>query len=209
MIANLNNYLPEEITFVVEDSIKEKFLELIFEGATDPKEIIELVNKNFNAIFPENELATRKMDDFEIRETREEYCLKQENEMPKRIEALAEAIETAKRIKQDAQQQLDALSTEIANLAAEVKKGTKDYVLSSKNTIKIALNGHFLYYSWVNNKFQLVKGEKIPSWDKRSLWAQEDKNRAAMKELFGIDFPEVEKPESEEETDEGDENGDF
>ena len=47
----------------------------------------------------------------------------------------------------------------------------------------------------------LVKAEKIPNWDKRSLWAQEDKNRKAMQELFGIEYPEVERPyDSDEET---------
>ena len=47
---------------------------------------------------------------------------------------------------------------------------------------------------WVNGEFKLVKAEKIPDWDKRSLWAQEDRNRKAMLDLFGIEYPEVERP---------------
>ena len=43
-----------------------------------------------------------------------------------------------------------------------------------------------------------MKGEKISSYDKSSLWAQEDKNRTAMMELFGLDFPEVDVPTEEE-----------
>ena len=41
---------------------------------------------------------------------------------------------------------------------------------------------------------KLVKAEKIPDWDKRSLWAQEDRNRKAMLDLFGLEYPEVERP---------------
>lgn len=44
----------------------------------------------------------------------------------------------------------------------------------------------------------LAKSEKIPSYNKSSLWAQEDKNRVAMMELFGLDFPAPERPSDEE-----------
>ena len=46
----------------------------------------------------------------------------------------------------------------------------------------------------IRDRFKLVKAEKIPDWDKRSLWAQEDRNRKAMLDLFGIEYPEVERP---------------
>lgn len=66
----------------------------------------------------------------------------------------------------------------------------------------MALNGHYCFYSWVDGKFQLVKADKIPEWDKRSLWSQEDRNRQAMMELFGFELPEVQKPITEEDDDE-------
>lgn len=199
MIANLRNYEPEIIEFVVPDVVREKFPPQLFEGSTNIDEIIKLVNENFNATFPTGEVTQRLLDEFEIDEIREEYCIKQENEVPNRERQLLEAIERAKKIKNDAQERLAAIKTEIKDLAAEVKAGTKEYQLSSKNTIKFALNGHYLYYSWVNGALKLVKGEKIPDWDKRSLWAQEDRNRKAMLDLFGIEYPEVERPIDNEE----------
>lgn len=159
MIANLRNYEPETIEFVVPDSIREKFPPVLFQGSTNVGELINMVN-----------------------------------EVPKRERELLEAIERAKKIKSDAQDRLASIKTEIKDLAAEVKKGTREYHLSSKNTIRFALDGYFLYYSWVNGEFKLVKAEKIPDWDKRSLWAQEDRNRKAMLDLFGIEYPEVERP---------------
>lgn len=111
---------------------------------------------------------------------------------------LEEALETAKRIKKDAEERYSSLLLEIRELAAKVKGGTKDFNLSSKYTFRIALDGYFLFYSWVDNKFQLAKALRIPEWDKRGLWSQEEKNRQAMMDLFGYEFPEVAMPTPED-----------
>lgn len=207
MLSNIKDYRPEQIEFVLSDKVKEMFPQTLFDGADNPEEIVKIVNEKFNALFPENEVATRKMDEHEILEVREEYCLKQENEVPKRMIELAEAIDTAKRMKKEAEDRYESLLSEIRDLAAMVKTGTKEFNLSPTNTMRIALNGYYCFYSWVDGKFQLVKTDRIPEWDKRSLWSQEDRNRQAMMELFGIEFPEVEKPEDAEESEE--ENDDF
>ena len=205
MLANIQNYRPETIEFVLSDKAKELFPQTLFDGADNPEEIVRIVNEKFNALFPENEVAIRRMDEHEILEVREEYCLKQENEVPKRMIELAEAIDQAKRMKKDAEDRYESLLSEIRDLAAMVKTGTKEFVLSSTNTIRLALNGYYCFYSWVDGKFQLVKTDVIPEWDKRSLWSQEDRNRQAIIELFGIFLPEVEKPEDSEEYEENEE----
>lgn len=206
MLANLKDYRPKKLIFKLSDKIREMFPAKLFEGAKNPEEVIKQFNEKFNATFPEKVTAIREMDKFEIEQTREEYCLKQENDVPKRMTELADAIETAKRIKKDAEERYESLMNQIRELAATVKEGTKEVEVSPTNTARIALNGHYLYYSWVDDECQLVKAEKIPEWDKRSLWSQEDRNRCAMKELFGYDFPEVAKPAGleDEEDDEDD-----
>lgn len=198
MLANIQNYRPEEVKFVLTDAVKEKFPVTLFDGAENPDEVIKEVSEKFNAIFPDKEGATRFLDDFEVQEIREEYCLKQEDEIPKRMLELEEALETAKRIKKDAEERYSSLLLEIRELAAKVKGGTKDFNLSSKYTFRIALDGYFLFYSWVDNKFQLAKALRIPEWDKRGLWSQEEKNRQAMMDLFGYEFPEVAMPTPED-----------
>ena len=40
MIANLRNYEPETIEFVVPDSIREKFPPVLFQGSTNVDELI-------------------------------------------------------------------------------------------------------------------------------------------------------------------------
>ncbi len=200
MLANLINYRPAEIEFVLTDAQKETFKEVltICNGAKDSKEAINVLKEKFNCLFPDGEIATRKYDEHEIVEIREEYCLKQENEAPERKKYLEETLERIKAMKKNAEEAYNSILLEIADLAARVKKGTTEFCLPATETVRIALNGHFCFFAWVDGKMQLCKVTPIPEWDKNSLWSQEDWNRAAMKEVFGIDFPEVKKPVTEE-----------
>lgn len=71
MLANIKDYRPKQIEFVINDKVKEMFPNTLFDGADNPDEIIKLVNENFNALFPDSEVAIRKMDEHEILEVRE------------------------------------------------------------------------------------------------------------------------------------------
>lgn len=196
MLADLKDYRPQKIDFVLDDKAKETFKEVmvLFKGAKSSKEALKVFKEKFNCLFPEGELATREYDKHEVSMIREEYCLKEENDLPKRKQELQETLEEIKAMKKAAEEAYNSILLEIADLAARVKQGTTDFKLSSTETVRIALNGYFLFYSWVDGEMKLVKTQKIPDWDRNGLWSQEDVNREAMKELFGAEFPEVEKP---------------
>ena len=200
MLADLKEYRPAKIDFVLDDKVKEMFNEVMVlcKGAKSSKEALKIFKEKFNCLFPEGELATRKYDTHEISMIREEYCLKEENDVPKRKQELQETLETIKAMKKSAEEAYNSILLEIADLAARAKEGTTEFKLSSTETVRIALNGYFLFYSWVDEEMKLVKTQKIPEWDRNTLWSQEDVNREAMKELFGIEFPEVEKPTMDE-----------
>ena len=117
MLANLKDYRPKKLIFKLSDKIREMFPAKLFEGAKNPEEVIKQFNEKFNATFPEKVTAIREMDKFEIEQTREEYCLKQENDVPKRMTELADAIETAKRIKKDAEERYESLMNQIRERA--------------------------------------------------------------------------------------------
>ena len=61
----------------------------------------------------------------------------------------------------------------------------------------LALAGYYLVYNWDTNleKFLLAKAYTIP--DRSEIWANEVKNRESMKEVFGLEFPEVEQGKEE------------
>lgn len=207
MLRDIDGYIPAQIDFVLSDEVKEKFADVLtlFDGADDVEKVIEKVNEYFNAEFPTKEVARRYIDDFEIRNIREEYGKIVENELPDAERELLDAIDRAKRIKKEADDALLSVRNRIKELASRVTDGKEDYKLSSKNTFRIALYGHYLTYSWVDGEVKLVKAERIPDWDKNKIWAQEDRNRKGMEELFGIKFPEVERPKVEEKKEETEE----
>lgn len=215
MLQDIKNYCPDEIDFVLSDEVKEKYAEVLelFEDATDIEEVITKVNEYFNAEFPTNEVAERFIDEFEKMNIREEYNKIVEEELPVAEKEQLDAIDRAKRIKKEADDALLSVRNRIKELAARVTDGKEDYKLSSKNTFRIALNGTYLTYSWVDGKVKLTKAERVPDWDKNKIWAQEDRNRKGMEELFGIKFPEVERPQQkveddDDDDDEGDSDGD-
>lgn len=204
MLDKLNGYEPPIIEICLDDATKEKYSDLlvIFNGAKNVEEVIKQLRENFSAEFPEKEVVRRRLDDFEIQNIREEYCQIQEDELPDAIKEQLDAYERAKRIKKEADDNLLTVRKKIADLAARVKDGAEDYRLSSKNTVKLACSGNFFYFSWINDKMQLVKVEKVPSWDARSLWSLEERNRLAFKDVLGIDLPGTDKPEEEENAEE-------
>lgn len=195
------NYEPEELRFVLPKAVEETFpLELDFSqaGYLTDNDVIKAVNEKFNATFPENETATRYMDGFEKEEIRKEYCQLVESELPVAKVRLLDAVEEAKRLRKDAENSLESLEKQIADLAAEVHEGTKEKSLPATKTFRVALNGWFLYYAILGHRVKLVKAVRIQQYDKSSLWSQEDRNRIAMNELFGLEFPEVAPPSEDD-----------
>lgn len=212
MYADLKGYEPQTVEFVLPDYVKELFpVELDFSQANGAKkfknsaEVIKFVSENFVATFPSGETVMRKLDDFEIRNIREEYCVMQENEVPKRKLNLEETLEEIKAMKKRAEQAYDSILAEVAKYAAEVKAGTREVHLSSKETFCIALAGYYAIYTYDRNKKVFVLAKAFEVHDHQELWANEEKNREAMLKHFGLEFPEAPKPE-EQKKEEGKDN---
>jgi len=201
MYANLKNYVPSEIKYVVSDEVKEVLpVELDFAGVKktlkSPADVMNFVGKEFNATFPSNEIAMRELDDFEVGNIREEYCLLQEEVVPQRKAELEQALETAKMMKKRAEEAYEAIVLEIEKYAAEVKSGTREMILPSRETFCIAVGGYYAMYTFCKEKgtFVLAKAFEIP--DRSELWANEERNRKALSAIFGIDVPETPQPEA-------------
>lgn len=211
MYSELNGYVPEKVEFVLNEHVKEIFpdeLDFTKIKGVNVKTVldaIKFIGKEFVATFPTGETVMRKLDDFEIRNIREEYCVMQENEVPKRKLNLEETLEEIKAMKKKAEQAYDSILAEVAKYAAEVKAGTREVSLDSKETFCIALAGHYAIYTYDKHRkvFVLAKAFEIGETD---LWANEEKNREAMKKFFDLEFPEAQKPEKKKSEDK-DNNG--
>lgn len=212
MYADLKGYTPKNVEFVLPDYVKEIFpAELDFSKIEGQKiknanDAIKFIGKEFVATFPTGETVMRKLDDFEIRNIREEYCVMQENEVPKRKLNLEETLEEIKAMKKRAEQAYDSILAEVAKYAAEVKAGTREVQLSSKETFCIALAGYYAIYTYDKNKKVFVLAKAFEVHDHSELWANEEKNREAMLTHFGLEFPEAPKPEEKKEGTDNDGN---
>ena len=102
------------------------------------------VREHFTAIYPENEMAIRKLDDFEKQNIREEYCQLEENVVPERLENLQQTLEKIKIMKKQAEDMYQSALMEIAKYAAEVKRGKREMRVKSTETFVIALGGYYL-----------------------------------------------------------------
>lgn len=204
MYADLKNYQPEDVKYELSEHVKEIFpMELDFtkiDGANikNANDAIKFIGKEFAATFPVGETTMRYLDDFEIRNIREEYCVMQENEVPKRKLNLEETLEEIKAMKKRAEQAYDSILAEVAKYAAEVKAGTREVQLNSKETFCIAIAGYYAIYTYDRTKKVFVLAKAFEVSDYNELWANEDKNREAMKKLFDLEFPETPKPEERE-----------
>ncbi|MBQ7572117.1 MAG: hypothetical protein IJT19_07755, partial [Bacteroidaceae bacterium] len=178
----MKGYVPENIEYLLPDYVKEIFpAELDFtkiEGAKikNANDAIKFIGKEFEATFPTGETVMRKLDEFEIRNIREEYCVMQENEVPKRKLNLEETLEEIKAMKKRAEQAYDSILAGVAKYAAQVKEGTQEMRLKSTETFCIALAGYYLFFTWDKNQkaFVLAKAFKIPKGGVKELWATED-----------------------------------
>lgn len=199
MKQELENYCPAQPEYVLTDVVREEFpLELDFkavEGAQTKRDAMRYIGAKFTAVFPENEYVERRMDDFEKRAIREEYCVLVENTLPQRKRELEEALEEAKRMKKEAEERYAAALQEVYGYAAEVKQGIIETKLKGSETFKIALAGYYLTYTWneATQTFVLAKGEEIP--DCTDVWSSDENNRKMMMELWGVELPEPERKE--------------
>lgn len=204
MYADLMGYTPEKVEFVLNEHVKEIFPdELDFTKIDGAKvktvlDAIKFVGKEFVATFPTGETVMRKLDDFEIRNIREEYCVMQENEVPKRKLNLEETLEEIKAMKKRAEQAYDSILAEVSKYAAEVKAGTREVLLDSKETFCIAIAGYYAIYTYDKKRKVFVLAKAFEVNDTSELWANEEKNREAMRKYFGLEFPETPKPEDSE-----------
>lgn len=188
MYKDIDNYQPERIEFVVDEEIKERFpTELDFkgiEGCDTLKNTIRFIRDKFTSVFPDGQTAMRLLDQYEKTAIREEYCIIQEEVLPKLQEKYLDLRQQMK----DAEDEVKGKAQEINRYAMEVRAGVREQRLKPSETFQIALNGYYLTFTWndATKTFILAKAFEIP--DRTELWANDEKNREAMLDIFGVEF---------------------
>lgn len=188
-MIDLKNYAPEQPEFKLPKNVT--FPRVIFEGAKNMEEIRKFLSGRFIAESMTSAKAIRLLDSYEKASLRANYSELMEDEQPKLEDQLADIEASCKQLTKEAKDKLQAVVTQIRDLVFQVKRGDKEVDLPSDSTVRIPLDGHYLYYAWINGKFQLCRVDKIPSWDEQSLFANQETNKEAFRDVLGIDIDEA------------------
>lgn len=188
-MIDLKNYAPVQPEFKLPKNVS--FPRVIFEGAKNMDEIRKYLSGRFIAESMTNAKAYRLLDAYEKASIRANYSELMEDEQPKLEEQLADIESSCKQITKEAKDKLQAVITQIRDLVYQVKRGDKEVDLPADSTVRIPLDGYYLYYAWINGMFQLCRVDKIPSWDEQSLFANQETNKEAFREVLGIDIDEA------------------
>lgn len=183
-MVDLKNYVPAEPVFKLPKDTS--FPRVIFEGAKSMEDIRKHLSGKFICESISNGTAVRYLDDYEKLSLRGNYSELMEDEQPKREAELAEIEAKMKDLLKEAKDKLQSVTTQIRDLVYQVKRGEKEVDLPADTTIRMPLNGHYLYYAWIAGKFQLCRVDKIPVWDEQNLFANLETNKQAFIDVLGI-----------------------
>lgn len=193
-MIDLKNHEPANPEFKLPKNVS--FPRVIFEGAKNMDDIRKHLSGAFIAESMTSATAVRYLDDFERCAIRANYGELLEDEQPKLEAQLDEIKAKAKAQVKDAEDKLQACNTQIRDLVYQVKKGDKEVDLPADSTVRIPIDGYYLFYAWVNEEFRLVRADKIPSWEEQTLFANQETNKKAFKEVLGIDIDEAHNGEA-------------
>lgn len=183
-MIDLKNYTPEEPEFVLPKEVN--FPPVIFEGAESMDAIRKHLSGAFIAESMPRTTAVRMLNDYERAAIRSNYGELLEDEQPKLEEQLEEAKKLAKTMVKEAKDKYQAVNTQIRDLVYQVKRGQKEMELPADSTVRIPINGHYLYYAWIAGQFRLCRVDRIPKWDEQTLFVNHETNRKAFEEVLGI-----------------------
>jgi hypothetical protein len=182
------------VVFKLPESVE--FPQVIFADAKDIEHVKELIAESgFVAVQQKDVIANRIMDAEEISEIRGKYGEIAENELPELYQELAELEAKFKADKKQLEAQISASNTQFKDLVGYAKRGIKDLPLEMDKTFRISVLNHYLYYTWVNDRFELALVQKIPAHQKFDIFNSVEKNKEVFEQL-GFTLPEIEIEDS-------------
>jgi len=186
------NYRPTMIEFNVSKdgtNIPESLGEFI-----TSEEAGKFIGSNLTAL-NRGVTVSRHMDAFEKKSCREDYQDVMENLVPvyeRELSAAELALANAKSSLKNSQEAYDFTINRAKNLAAEAKRGLKDYICDEKYTYRIPYQGRFYFYTYIDESLRLCLIREIAESEKTEIWSQMagneeyiDKNFAPKEEKKG------------------------
>lgn len=183
------NYRPEHPEYKIPEQYEAYPRELNFGGET-LDEAVKLAMDRLIAE-PTKESAQRCLDEKEIEIYRGEYTSLLENDKPAEQAALDELLAEDARLKEKIKAQrevIQSITQKVNDKIRLIKDGTVYEPLEADSSLRIAVDGNYLHYTYAGGKFVLAKVCPIPSNDQGNLFSRQTKNQEVFIRMFGCDF---------------------
>lgn len=177
-------YRPINIEFKVANSTGVPENLGLFETAD---EALKYMQDNF-AYFTRPLTAARLMDEKEKHELRSRACDLLEYDIPNLEQELDRAIEHERKAKEAVKNAKEALNSVVNTAKAygkETKRGIKEIDLDEDYTYRIACDGQFLFYTYIDKQLKLAKVCDISEAERGELYSASEKNEARFRQIAG------------------------
>lgn len=182
---NKQSYRPENPQYAIPEEFEAFPRELRFEGESR-EEVIKNAMEQLIAE-PTTATVTRMLDETEIAEVRSEYTTLLETVRPDEMQVLADLLGEEARIKEKIKAQrevLQSISQHVNDCIQTIKGGTTAEQLDAAQALRMAVDGHYLHYTFEGGRFVLAKVERIPENDMDSLFVKQSRNQEVFIEMF-------------------------
>lgn len=182
---NKQSYRPENPQYAIPEEFEAFPRELRFEGESR-EEVIKNAMEQLIAE-PTTATVTRMLDETEIAEVRSEYTTLLETVRPDEMQVLADLLGKEARIKEKIKAQrevLQSISQHVNDCIQTINGGTTAEQLDAAQALRMAVDGHYLHYTFEGGRFVLAKVERIPKNDMDSLFVKQSRNQEVFIEMF-------------------------
>lgn len=184
-----NTYRPEHPEYNIPEKYATYPRELIFGGNT-AEEAVKIAMEQLIAE-PTQDSAWRLLDQTEIETYRKEYTQLMENdktESEARLNALAAEDAAIKEKIRAEREVLQSINTHINDNVRAIKEGTSYEQLDGSQSLRIAVDNHYLHYTFAGGVFILAKVEEVPEKDHGNLFTRQTRNQEVFIRMFGCHF---------------------
>lgn len=182
-------YRPEHPQYAIPEEFDTFPRELNFGGETEE----EAINAAMEQLIaePTTDTVIRQLDETEIENYRGEYTDLMENVKPDEMQKLADLLAEEARIKDRIKAQrevLQSIAQHVNDCIQTIKGGTTSEELDAARSFRMAVDGHYLHYTYSDGRFILAKVSRIAAADEESIFTRQTANQEVFLRKFGVDF---------------------
>lgn len=182
-------YRPENPQYAIPEDYSTFPRELSFGGETEEKAIKAAMEQLIAE--PTTTTVVRELDETEIVNVRGEYTDLLENVRPEEQQKLSDLLVEKARIEEKIKAQkevLQSITQHVNDCIQTIKAGTTTEELDGARSFRLAVDGHYLHYTYSGGRFLLAKVSRIAAADEGIIFTRQTANQEVFLRKFGVDF---------------------